>query len=426
MKIIKINNFKEKIYYEKLSNGLEIYLFPTPKQKNYCAYFTTKFGGATDRYKKEGKEYNIIPGTAHFLEHKLFEQENGENALTFYAKSGSNVNAWTSKKFTTYYFEGCENFEDNLKYLINYVSNPYITDENVKKEKGIIKQEIRRYKDEPDSILFERLYNNLFHVDGIKRDVAGEEKDIDKITKESLMECYNTFYQPSNMFLIISGNFKPKNVLELVKKEIKDKEKIPFEIIKEEEPDTVLEEKEYLKMDIKSDKLAFAYKMNKNLFGDNLYSAKYYFDIILESNFGVGSEFRERMRINKLFTGFTTYHVESSNHLIIMFLVETTKTKRMINEIKREMKKLKVTKEEFERSKKIYISYEIRKVEDQEMIIDSILSDIISDGKYHNQRIEDINNLEYSSLLKLMKNLDFSNNSFVVISNKEKSNNFIE
>jgi len=424
LKRIKINNFNEKLYYEKLDNGLEIYLFLTPRQKSYCAYFTTKFGGANDKYKKNNKEYSIIPGTAHFLEHKLFEQEDGENALTFYAKSGSNVNAWTTKKFTTYYFEGCENFEGNLKYLLNYVSNPYLTDENVKKEKGIIKQEIRMYKDDPDSILFEKLYNNLFHIDSIKRDVAGEEKDIDKITKESLMECYNTFYQPNNMFLIVSGNFKPKDVIELVKKEIKDKEKIPFEVIKNEEPDTVLKEKEYLKRDIKSDKFVLAYKINKKLFGEDLYFAKYYFDIILESNFGVGSEFRERMRLNKLFTGFTTYHVESNNHLVVMFLVETTKTNRMINEIKKELKELKVTKEEFERSKKEYISYEIRKVENQDMVVDSILNDIISDGKYHNQRIDDIKSLDYDYLLSLMHNLDFSNSSLVVISSKEKSNNF--
>ena len=418
MKRIKINNFEEKLYYEKLANGLEVYLFLTPKKKSYSAYFTTKFGGSIIKYKKDDKEYNIIPGTAHFLEHKLFEQENGESALSFYAKSGANVNAWTSKKSTTYYFEGCEMFEENLRYLINYVSHPYITDENVKKEKGIIKQEIRMYKDEPDSVLFERLYQNMFHNDSIKYSVAGEESDIDRITKESLLECYKTFYQPNNMFLIVSGNFKPKKILDLVKKEKLEKNEANVTVIKEEEPDDVVNEHDKIIMDIKSDKFVLAYKMNKKILGNNKYISSYYLDILLDINFGVSSSFREEMRKKNLFTTFYSYQVESDNHITIMFVSETDKTKKLLNEVRKKLQYLNITEEEFERTKKLYISSIIRGVENQETVVNAILNDIINYGKYYNQKIEDIKNLKYNELLKFINHLDFSHYSEVIISNK--------
>lgn len=418
MKRIKINNFEEKLYYEKLANGLDVYLFLTPKKKSYSAYFTTKFGGSVIKYKKDDKDYNIIPGTAHFLEHKLFEQESGESALTFYAKSGANVNAWTSKKSTTYYFEGCEMFEENLRYLINYVSNPYITDENVKKEKGIIKQEIRMYKDEPDSLLFERLYQNMFHNDSIKYSVAGEESDIDKITKESLLECYNTFYRPNNMFLIVTGNFKPKKILSLIKEEVIKENDSKVSVIKEDEPDDVVKEYDKIKLDIKSDKFVLAYKMNKKIMNNDIYKNSYYLDILLDINFGSSSSFKEEMRKKNLFTTFYTYQAESNNHVSIMFVGETDKTKRLLNEIRKKLQNLIITEEEFERSKKLYISSIIRGVENQETVVNAILNDIINYGKYYNKKIEDIKNLKYDELIKFMKNLDFSHHSEVIISNK--------
>lgn len=421
MKRIKINDFEEKLYFERLTNGLEIYLFLTPKQKSYSAYFTTKFGGSTLDYIVDKNIYSIIPGTAHFLEHKLFEQESGESALAFYAKSGSNVNAWTSKKSTTYYFEGCDNFEENLSYLIDFVLNPYITDDNVKKEKGIIKQEIRMYKDSPDSIIIDHLYKNMLYNDNIKYSVAGEEKDIDRINKKNLLECYKTFYQPNNMFLVVIGNFKPKKIIDLIKNKIVDKSNNIFEIVKKEEPDTVVKKYEEIYMDVKSNKFALAYKINKNIFVDDMYLNRYYLDIILESNFGASSQFKEEARIDKLFTSFYTCQVECENHVIIMFLGDTTRVKDMIKRIKEKVKKMTVSNVEFERAKKIYIANEIRSIENQEAVSDSIISDVINYGKYYNQKINDINNLKYDRIREIINNLDFTNYSEVVITRKKNS-----
>ena len=149
MKKIKINNFEEKLYYEKLVNGLDVYLFLTPKKKSYSAYFTTKFGGSVIKYKKDDKEYNIIPGTAHFLEHKLFEQE-GANALDLFSKIGVSSNAYTSFDQTVYYFETADKFEESVAMLVKLIKEPYFTAENVEKERGIIGQEISMYDDNPN------------------------------------------------------------------------------------------------------------------------------------------------------------------------------------------------------------------------------------------------------------------------------------
>lgn len=213
----------EKIHVQKLENGLTVILIPKKGGlKKYAAY-ATHFGSLNYKFKTENEnEVVTVPdGVAHFLEHKLFEQEDGVNALDRLTKMGANPNAYTSFNHTSYLFECTENFEEVLKALIQFVQNPYLTEENVEKEKGIIGQEIQMYDDDPGWQLFFGLLNALYNNHAITKDIAGTIESISHITPEILYQCYNTFYDPSNMVFCVAGDIDVEKTLDIIKENSK-------------------------------------------------------------------------------------------------------------------------------------------------------------------------------------------------------------
>ena len=213
----------EKIYTEKLDNGLQVVIIPKKGGlKKYAAY-ATHFGSINYKFKTENEAgvITVPDGVAHFLEHKLFEQEDGVNALDRLTKMGANPNAYTSFNHTSYLFECTENFEEVLKALIHFVQNPYLTEENVEKEKGIIGQEIQMYDDDPSWQLFFGLLNSLYGKHTITKDIAGTIESIAEITPETLYHCYNTFYDPSNMILCVCGDVDVDETMAIIKADTK-------------------------------------------------------------------------------------------------------------------------------------------------------------------------------------------------------------
>jgi predicted Zn-dependent peptidase len=204
----EFNGLDLTYYKEVLNNGLEVYLIPMSNKKNYYINYATKFGSdITNFVPIDKKEEVIVPdGIAHFLEHKMFEQESGEDPFTFFSTSGTDSNAMTDYTSTQYICTGTKKFKENLEYLLQFVNSPYYTDENVEKEKGIILEEERMTKDNPDRLFFETIYKNLFNKIPYDKTVIGTRKDISSITKEDLYKCYNTFYNPSNMVLFVVSN----------------------------------------------------------------------------------------------------------------------------------------------------------------------------------------------------------------------------
>ena len=168
----EINFSKElelKGYYERLENGLEVYLVPMEKKDKYFITYATKFGSIATQFTpyKEKSERTVPNGVAHFLEHKMFEQEDGIDPFTFFSESGTDANASTNFDLTRYICYGTKNFDKNLRYLIKYVNSPYFTDENVEKEKGIIAQEINMYKDEAGYAIEDIDENTSFFTLGV-------------------------------------------------------------------------------------------------------------------------------------------------------------------------------------------------------------------------------------------------------------------
>ncbi|MBO5004599.1 MAG: insulinase family protein [Clostridia bacterium] len=220
MKLIESLNIKEKAYIEKLENGMTVIIIPKNTTNKKYVIWGVNFGSIDNHFKVNGEEIYIPDGVAHFLEHKMFEQENGTNSLDKLMALGIDANAYTTNDHTAYLFECTEHFYEGLDELMNYVQNPYFTDENVEKEKGIISQEIRMYDDDPGWQLYMSVLDCLYKENPIKIDIAGTVDSIKEINKDTLYKCYNTFYSPNNMTLVVCGDFEVEDILKQIKDRI--------------------------------------------------------------------------------------------------------------------------------------------------------------------------------------------------------------
>lgn len=226
MKIIESSKIKEKAYIEKLENGLTVMIIPKKNARKKYVIWGTHFGSIDNRFimPGTGEEVFIPDGVAHFLEHKMFEQPNGTNSLDTLMAMGIDANAYTTNDHTAYLFECTDHFEEGLTELMDYVQHPYFTDQNVEKEKGIIGQEINMYDDDPGWQLYMSAMDCMYQENPIKLDIAGSIESISKIDPDVLYKCYNTFYHPSNMTMVICGDFEPAILLEQVKAKLLPKE----------------------------------------------------------------------------------------------------------------------------------------------------------------------------------------------------------
>ena len=223
MQIIENLKVKEKVYIEKLENGLTVLIIPKNNTAKKYMIWGTNFGSIDNNFvaPQDEKATQIPDGVAHFLEHKMFEQENGTNSLDVLSALGVDANAYTTTDHTAYLFETTDNFKPALEELMNYVQNPYFTDENVEKEKGIISQEIKMYDDQPGWQVYMNALKLMYHDNPINIDIAGSVESITQIDKETLYKSYNTFYHPSNMALIVCGDFQPEEILQTIKDNLK-------------------------------------------------------------------------------------------------------------------------------------------------------------------------------------------------------------
>ena len=194
MQILENNKIKEKLYTEKLDNGLTIIVFPKKTRKKYIVC-STNFGSIDNKFYAQGEnELTAVPdGIAHYLEHKLFEQENGKNSLDVLSSIGVDANAYTTNDHTAYLYECTDHFDEALDEFMNYVQNPYFTDENVEKERGIIEQEIMMYDDYPEWSIYMNAMKAMYKNNEINIDVAGTKETIAQIDKEKLYKIYNSY-----------------------------------------------------------------------------------------------------------------------------------------------------------------------------------------------------------------------------------------
>lgn len=300
MEKIVFEQLKETLYHEKLANGLEVYLLPKEGFNKTYATFTTKYGSIDHRFVPLGQnnELHVPDGIAHFLEHKLFEKEDGDVFQQF-SKQGASANAFTSFTRTAYLFSSTSNVKENLETLIDFVQSPYFSDQTVEKEKGIIGQEITMYDDNPDWRVYFGLIENMYKNHPVKIDIAGTIESIAKITKELLYTCYETFYHPSNMLLFVVGPIDVEAIMNQIRENQNKKEFKEAKEIKrffEDEPIEVASAKQVLKMPVQTSKCLVGFKTkNPNRSGKELLERELAINVLLDLLFGKSSENYEKL-----------------------------------------------------------------------------------------------------------------------------------
>lgn len=217
MQIVK--NARTGFAYEQLvlENGLTVLVAPMPGYKGIHAVYGTNFGSVDLCFEQAGKTVALPAGTAHFMEHKMFEKEEGD-AFALYAKTGASANAFTGFERTCYVFSATQNIDESMDILLSLVTTPYFTEETVKKEQGIIGQEIKMYDDSTDWRMMFALLKCIYHSCPVKEDIAGTVESIAQITPELLYACAGAFYTPGNMVLSVAGNITADRVLAAVER----------------------------------------------------------------------------------------------------------------------------------------------------------------------------------------------------------------
>lgn len=351
---------EEKLLYSKSNNGIKVFFMPKKGYTKKYAVFSTNYGSIDNSFVPVGESQAIeVPeGIAHFLEHKLFEEEEN-NIFESFSSLGAQVNAYTNFNQTSYLFYTSENFYEGLGLLINFVQNPYLTDENVEKEKGIIGQEIVMYEDNPNWKVYFNLLRAMYHNHPIRIDIAGTVESINTIDKELLYKTYKTFYNPSNMVLFVIGNLSFEEIMEAVNTSERKFEKSTEDIerIFPQEPEGIKEKMVEEQMSTSMPLFYMGFKdLDIGYKGKDLIKKDVVTNIILDMLFGESSKFYNQLYeeglIDRSFGSFFTAKenyghsllVGQSNDIELLF-------KKIINQIEQPLDEL-LKEEDFLRIKR--------------------------------------------------------------------------
>ncbi len=227
IKVFESKKLEEKYYSFTHESGLRVFVFPKALRTSY-ALFATRYGSLENCFKLAGEDdfVKVPAGIAHFLEHKMFENEDGKDTFELFGRTGASANAYTSFDKTAYLFSSTDNFYDSLEILLDFVTHPYFTPETVAKEQGIIAQEIQMYEDNPNTRVYYELMRALYKNHDVRTEIAGSVESIAEITSDLLYKCYNTFYNLNNMVLCVCGDVDVESTCKILDKTLKNAPKL--------------------------------------------------------------------------------------------------------------------------------------------------------------------------------------------------------
>ncbi|KXG10616.1 putative zinc protease AlbF [Anoxybacillus sp. P3H1B] len=377
MEKIVYEQLQEQLYYEKMPNGLDVYILPKKSFNKTYATFTTKYGSVDNQFVPLGTtEMKRVPdGIAHFLEHKLFEKEDGDVFQQF-SKQGASANAFTSFTRTAYLFSSTANVEKNLETLMDFVQTPYFSEQTVEKEKGIIGQEIRMYDDNPDWRVYFGLIESMYQQHPVKIDIAGTVESIADITKDLLYECYETFYHPSNMLLFIAGPVDEKAMMEQIRRN-QAKKSFPkaseIQRFHYQEPEKVAKEKHVLPMHVQTSKCLVGIKAKAvKQKGKEKLKHELAMNVLLDYLFGKSSQHYERLYQQGLIDETFAYdYTEEEQFGFAVIGGDTNDPEKLATEIKQVILTFQdspLAQEDLERVKKKKIGAFLRSLNSPEYI----------------------------------------------------------
>lgn len=418
MQKIVSDRLGESYYKLKHASGLTIYIYPKNGYTSSYAIFGTKYGSINNKFQIDGGEIITVPeGIAHYLEHKLFESEDGD-AFTRYAKTGASANAYTSFDKTCYLFSATENFKESLEILLDFVQSPYFTAQTVEKEQGIIGQEIKMYDDSPDWRVMFNLLGGLYHCHPVKTDIAGTIESIAEITAETLYKCYESFYNLNNMVLCVSGNVTADEVLDIADNLLKPCEKHEITNYFPDEPYEVVTDYVEQKFPVAVPLFQLGFKEDASggrLTAQEIAQSDILLCILASS---VSPMYRELMDKNLINSGFGYEYFDGPGYRSVIFSGESRNPRLTAEIIKRyisDAKKNGIDPADFDDSKKALYGEAVACLNSIESIANIITEFEFSDKELfeHIHAIADTTPEEMSS--RLEKQLDVNNCCLSVI-----------
>lgn len=334
------SDFGESYVKAEHPSGLKIYILEKPQYNSAYAIFGTKYGSIDNCFSVDGEKCEVPEGIAHFLEHKLFESEDGD-AFTRYAETGAYANAFTSFDKTCYLFSCSNRFYENLNILLDFVQSPYFTEQTVQKEQGIIGQEITMYDDSPAWRVMFNMLLAMYKNHPVRIDIAGTIQSISNINADLLYKCYNTFYSPSNMFICIAGNVNTEKVLEIIEKGIKPCDKKEIQRIMPSEPETVNTDYVEQSLEVAQPMFCFGYKENADK--KPTVKERVCTGILLELIAGDASPLYEQLTNEGLINDeFSFEYFTGDGYSAVIFEGESSNPKLVAQKIKAEIERLKI------------------------------------------------------------------------------------
>jgi len=429
MEMTDYGTLKERLYHEKMDNGLHVYLLKKEGFSKTYGLFATCFGSVDTTFVPLGQKQMVkVPdGVAHFLEHKMFEMKDGDASDRF-SELGAATNAFTSSARTAYLFSTSSNELACTKLLLDFVQEIYLTDENVEKEKGIIGQEIKMYDDDPDWQNYFGAIANLYHEHPVAVDIAGTVASVNATTREDLLTCYHTFYHPSNMVLFVVGHIDPQEMMEMIRKNQAEKhfeKPAPIHRQKVNEPSSVKSRQTIQKMDVFMPKLTMAIKVD-DVPDDPLQKVKREMacNLILDYLFSKSSEIYnqwvEKGWINDTFGG---YFIQERDYACLQFGGDTNEVealKTALNELVTRLPDMQIPQNDFERLKRKTMGSMILSFNSPESIANLFIR-YYFEGFSAFELIDALNSLEYSDISEALKLFDIERSTIHLVLPKNEN-----
>ena len=296
MNVFHYPELDETVYRETLECGLTVCVVPRKGFTKKLCYLVTDYGSVHDRFTLDGREYRIPAGSAHYLEHKLFDMPDGRDVSEEFAGLGASVNAFTSYDMTAYYFTCTEHFDACLRLLLDFVYTPYFTEEGVQKERGIIDQEIGMNLDSPETVVFEELTKSLYRTHPIRNPILGTPESIREITPDTLRLIHRAFYTPGNMMLCVLGDVEPEAAAELARQRLGTEYRPPAEKREPKEADaSPLRRLTRKKMEVAMPTFCMAFRAEPSGKGEAAIRRELAAELASEALFGESSELYLRL-----------------------------------------------------------------------------------------------------------------------------------
>ncbi len=423
MKKIELQGIDEFIYYDVTKSGLPVYFWINNRVQNYHASLNVYYGSIHTNFKINDKTYKVPAGIAHFLEHIKFNEEKNYTSFDYYHENSVTSNASTTFEYTNYLIWGNSKINENVNHLLDFVFNPYFSESIIANEKGIIIEETNMTMDDPYAVLNFGLLKNLLNTYSYRNFICGTEDDIKNINLEDIKLIYNTYYHPQNMFLVVTGNFNPDELMtsieENMNNKVFDKYLKPKNIFGKEK-NTVFKEFELIESDVSTPKIAVGVKIPLKKFKNTtFFETRLITKLILDINFGDTSDFKEYILDNNIATSISFDAYQTIDYLVIMMDAETKYPYELLEKIKDKLNNLTITKEEFKRKINVLIATLVMQYDDISNVNRIIQENLVYDGYLHTDDKKLLENITFDKVGDVLKYLDMKNMSSIIMDKKK-------